>query len=74
MYDVMLAKDKKSLITSGNYGFVCAPIGVGDSIEEAAGKCDKAIEKIQLPNMQLRTDITKSTLKRYQFLETNNWL
>ncbi len=74
MYDVMLAKDKKSLITSGNYGFVCAPIGVGSSIEEAAGRCDRAIEKIQLPNMQLRTDINKATLKRYQFLETNGWL
>jgi phosphoribosylamine-glycine ligase len=74
MYDVMLSKNKKTLITSGNYGFVCAPIGVGSSIQEAAGRCDRAIDKIQIPNMQLRTDINKSTLKRYQFLETNCWL
>ena len=74
MYDVKLAANKKSLITSGNYGFVCAPIGVGDSIEEAAAKCDSAIEKITIPNMQYRTDINKTTLKRYNFLKTNDWL
>ena len=74
LYDVKLAKDKKSLITSGNYGYVCAPIGIGNSIEEAAAKCDKGVSKINIPNMQYRTDINKATLKRYQFLETNGWL
>jgi phosphoribosylamine-glycine ligase len=74
MYDVKLAKDKKSLITSGNYGFICAPIGVGDSIQQASERCDNLIKKIQIPNMQYRTDITKSTLKRYNSLETNGWL
>lgn len=74
MYDVKLAKDKKSLITSGNYGFICAPTGIGPSIEVAATRCDAMIKKIQIPNMQYRTDINKSTLKRYQFLESNGWL
>jgi phosphoribosylamine---glycine ligase len=74
LYDVMLSKDRKNLITSNNYGFIGAPIGIGDSVEEAAMKCDRMIEKIQIPNMQYRTDITKSTLKRYQFLEINNWI
>lgn len=74
MYDAKITKDKKSLITSGNYGFICAPIGIGDSIEEASLMCDKLLKKIQIPNMQYRTDITESTLKRYQFLETNSWL
>jgi phosphoribosylamine-glycine ligase len=74
MYDVKLAPNGKSLITSGNYGFVCAPIGVGSSIEEAAAKCDAAVKKINIPNMQLRTDINKTTLERYQFLEVNDWL
>jgi phosphoribosylamine-glycine ligase len=74
MFDVMLSKNKKKLITSGNYGYICAPIGVGDSIQESAACCDKAIDRIQIPNMQYRTDIHKSTLKRHQFLETNSWL
>ena len=74
MYDVMLAKNKKSLTTSGNYGFVCAPTGVGDSIQAASEKCDKLTKQIQIPNMQYRTDITKSTMKRYNFLEDNGWI
>jgi phosphoribosylamine---glycine ligase len=74
LYDVMLSKDKKHLVTSGNYGYICAPIGVGNSINEAAAKCQKLIDKIQIPNMQYRTDIGKSTMKRYKFLEENGWL
>jgi phosphoribosylamine-glycine ligase len=74
LFDVKLAKDGKKLITSGNYGYICAPIGVGSSIEEASSSCDRRIGRINIPNMQYRTDITKSTLKRYQFLETNSWL
>jgi phosphoribosylamine--glycine ligase len=74
LYDLMLSKDKKHLVTSGNYGYICAPIGIGNSINEAAAKCEKLIDKIQIPNMQYRTDVQKSTTKRYQFLEENGWL
>lgn len=74
MYDAKVSKDKKSLVTSGNYGYVCAPTGVGDSIEEAAAQCEDLIGQIHIPNMQYRTDTYKSTLKRYQFLDSNNWL
>ena len=74
MYDVMLAKNRKSLITSGNYGFICAPTGIGDSIQAAAQRMNNLVSRIQIPNMQYRTDIEKVTLKRYNFLESNNWL
>jgi phosphoribosylamine-glycine ligase len=74
LYDVMLSKDKKHLITSGNYGYICAPIGIGDSIEEADARCQSAIKKIQIPNMQYRTDTYKSTMKRYNELQTWGWL
>ncbi len=74
LYDAKLSKDKKSLITSGNYGFICAPTGIGDSISEASSRCERLVEQIQIPNMQYRTDIAKSTAKRYQFLEDNGWL
>ena len=74
LYDAKLSKDKKSLVTSSNYGFIGAPIGIGDSIQEAAGRCDSLIKQIQIPNMQYRTDIIKSTMKRHSFLEINNWL
>jgi len=74
LYDVMLSKDKKHLITSGNYGYICAPIGIGDTIEEANTKCEAAIKKIQIPNMQYRTDTYKSTMKRYNELQNWGWL
>jgi len=74
LYDVKLGKDKKSCITSGNYGFICAPTGTGESIEVATKNCEKLIKQIQIPNMQYRTDIEKSTVKRYQFLEENGWI
>lgn len=74
LFDAKLAKGGKSLVTSGNYGYIGAPIGVGDSIEEAAAKCESRLKRIHIPNMQYRTDIEKSTRKRYDFLELNSWL
>ncbi len=72
LYDVKL--NGKGLITSGNYGYIGAPIGIGDSIGEAASRCEGYVKNVQIPNMQYRTDIQKSTLKRYNFLEENGWL
>jgi phosphoribosylamine--glycine ligase len=74
LYDVKLDKTKSGLITSGNYGYIGAPIGIGDSIQEAATRCEGFVKNVQIPNMQYRTDIQKSTLKRYNFLEENGWL
>lgn len=74
LYDVKLSKDKKSLITSGNYGYIGAPMGIGESIGEASAACIKLLEKIQVPNMQHRTDTEKSVSKRYNFLMDNSWL
>jgi phosphoribosylamine-glycine ligase len=74
LYDAMLAKDKKSLETVGNYGYVGAPIGVGDSISEAWEDCETLLKKIQIPNCQHRTDILKSTSERHNKLEVNSWL
>lgn len=74
LFDVKLSKNRNSLETSGNYGYICAPIGTGDTIAAAAGQCSALIDKIHIPNMQYRTDIEKSTTKRYSFLELNGWL
>lgn len=74
LYDVKLSKDKKSLTTSGNFGYICAPTGVGDTIEIAAERCMKKVDGIHIPNMQYRTDVYKSTMKRYNFLQQHGWL
>jgi phosphoribosylamine--glycine ligase len=74
LYDAMLSKNKKYLETSGNYGLVAVPIGVGNSFDNAFTSLSNKVNKIQMPDMQYRTDIAKSTAKRYQFLEDNGWL
>jgi phosphoribosylamine-glycine ligase len=72
LYDAKLGK--QGLVTSGNYGYIGAPIGVGDSISGAAQEMNGRLGKIQIPNMQYRTDIEKSTRERYDLLDRNSWL
>jgi phosphoribosylamine--glycine ligase len=72
MYDVELKKNE--MVTAGHSGFVCTPMGKGNTIAEAFGECDRRIERIKLPNAQIRTDIEKSTSKRYNTLDRDGWL
>jgi phosphoribosylamine--glycine ligase len=72
MYDVQMEKGK--LVTAGYSGFVCAPLGKGDTIAEAFAEVDDRLKRIKIPNMQMRTDIEKSTTKRYNELLLNGWL
>lgn len=71
LYDVKL--NGKGLITSGNYGFVGAPIGIGDSITEAFIKCERLLERVQIPNIQYRTDIEKVCTEKFYTLEKDGW-
>jgi phosphoribosylamine--glycine ligase len=63
MYDVEL--EKKELVTAGHSGFVCVPLGYGHSIGEAWAEVDAKVERLKIPNMQIRSDLQKSTTKRY---------
>lgn len=74
LYDAKLSKDKKHLVTSGNFGYIGAPLGAGDSPGAAFAACDKYLKALQVPDMQYRTDEMKSTCKRYDFMKLNNWL
>lgn len=64
----------KTLVTSGNYGYIGAPIGCSDTIEGAAAAMQARLDRIQIPNMQYRTDIKKSTMERYYTLQHDSWL
>jgi phosphoribosylamine-glycine ligase len=72
LYDAMIAG--KGLETSGNFGYVGAPLAGASSIEGAFAKVDQKIEKIQIPNAQYRTDMCKTTKKRYDTLLSQGWL
>jgi phosphoribosylamine--glycine ligase len=72
MYDVELQKD--TLVTAGASGFIAVPIGIGSTIGEAFYACQKRVDKINIPNIQYRTDIEKAVLKRYNQLNVDGWL
>jgi phosphoribosylamine-glycine ligase len=63
MYDVML--EKGELVTAGHSGFIAVPLGYGQSIGDAWEVVDAKIDDIKLPNMQIRSDIQKTTTQRY---------
>lgn len=63
MYDVMLEKDE--LVSAGHSGFLVVPLGYGRSIGDAWAEVDAKVEKMKIPNMQIRSDLQKSTTKRY---------
>lgn len=67
LYDVEVEKGK--LVTAGHSGFIAVPMGHGNSIGEAFESCEAKIANIQIPNMQIRTDIKESTAKRYAKLQ-----
>lgn len=71
IYDCMVEDD--DLVTCGASGFVCVPIGTGNTIAEAFKVVEDKIKKIKIPNMQWRGDVAKTTQKRYNELAINGW-
>jgi phosphoribosylamine---glycine ligase len=72
LYDARL--DGKQLVMAGLTGLVACPVTTGSSISEAFGKLDDRVKQIQFPDMQYRTDIQKSTGKRYLEVDKMGWL
>lgn len=73
LYDACLA-GRDGLVTCGVSGFVAVPIATGDSIEQAFGRCYQQVNKINIPDMQYRTDLKDTTFKRYGILDREGWL
>jgi len=67
LYDAYFIKNH--LEVAGYSGLVACPIEVGSSIIEAFGKLEDTVKRIQIPDMQYRTDIQKSVTKRYTELD-----
>lgn len=72
LYDAMIKKGE--LVTAGVSGFIAVPVCKADSPENAFGKCYERVKRIQIPNMQYRTDLDKKILKRYKTLQNQGWL
>ena len=72
LFDAMV--EKKQLVTSGNYGYIGAVLSAAHTIEAAFSQLEGRMRNIHIPNCQYRTDIQKSTTRRYEQLEQWGWL
>jgi len=66
MYDVMI--EKKQLVTAGHSGLIAVPLTYGDTIADAWARQVIRLTELKIPNMQIRTDLQKTTTKRYDEL------
>lgn len=66
MYDVMV--EKGELVSAGHSGFICVPLTYGRGIADAWEAQESRLDGLKIPNMQIRTDVRKSTTKRYNEL------
>ena len=65
---------RDELCTVGISGFIGCPIQAGGAIQEVWGKVREKVKKINIPNMQYRDDIDKTTTERYNILARQGWL
>ncbi len=72
LFDAMI--EKGHLVTSGNYGYIGAVLSAAHSIDAAFAQLEGRLKKIQIPNCQIRTDIEKSTKRRYNQLYDWGWI
>jgi phosphoribosylamine--glycine ligase len=73
LYDACL-DGGDDLVTCGVSGLVAVPICTGETIEQTFGRCYAKVEKICIPDVQYRTDLEKSTRKRFCELDKEGWL
>lgn len=62
------------LETGGVDGLIGAPIGLGDSPEQAFYECQTVIDNLKVPDLQWRSDVAECCGKRYQTLLRGGWL
>lgn len=74
LYDACTEPDSEKLVTAGVFGHVCSPIGVGHTAKGAWSALERRVDKLKIPDMQARTDLEESTLKRLETIRGWGWL
>lgn len=72
LYDACI--ENNDLVTAGVTGFVCAVLGKGSSFDTAWYFVEEQIKNIKIPDMQYRSDLARSTRKRFQELSVMGYL
>jgi|ERR1700742_1141917 len=73
LYDICLDRHD-TLVTAGVNGYVCCPVAYGETIEQSWGRLKDKVKGIHIPDMQYRTDLQQTTIKRYRSAEVMGWL
>lgn len=72
LYDC--CEEKGELFTAGVNGLIAVPIANGNGISEVWSRVYDKVNRIQIPDMQYRTDLECTTAKRYEILARQGWL
>lgn len=72
-YDCACVGDS-SFVTVGVNGLIGVPIQCGGRPDEAFSRVSEKIKKINVPDMQYRTDLEDRIMKRYITLQRQGWL
>lgn len=73
LFDCM-ASDSGELSSVGINGFIGVPIQAAGTIQEAFGVLGERIKRIDIPDLQYRTDMEERCIKRYKVLANQGWL
>lgn len=75
-YDVMVQGSGKSaeLVSAGVNGLICCPIETSQTPQGAFAQLESRVKKIQVPDMQYRTDLQSSIMKRFFRLKEMGWI
>lgn len=78
LYDIMTKSSanakEPTLETMGLSGFIAAPIMVGNDPVRTFERLNDLVDGIKIPNLQYRTDVDKSALKKLAKLKTQGWV
>lgn len=72
LYDVLMQDGE--LVTGGTYNVIGSPIGCSETIDGAFDECMLSVGKLEVANLQYRTDAAKVIGKRYATLQSQGWL
>ena len=72
LYDVMA--EGNDLVCAGTNGFIGVPIATANSAPMAFDRLEARMKKINIPDMQYRTDLKSTIQKRYYELQKMGWI
>lgn len=73
LVEVMLDRDEQP-VTSGPHGYVLSVTAQGPTPKEAEDSAYKNVDKIRIPNMRYRTDLSEVIQEVYDKIDSTGWL